>query len=116
MTSYDFKSLHFEFRLADLFPLLPSYPDLANRPANAAPLPRGKIEELRVMIEKQLETEAAAFERNGSGKRALTADDRFLQTALQSGTVSDRVAAMSLMVQQAPVQRLAILDRFVCLA
>jgi hypothetical protein len=72
------------------------------------------MEELRIMLEKQLEREAEQFEqKHGSGGgRAMTADDRFLQTVLQSGTVSDKVAAMTLMVQQAPLMRLSILDRY----
>ncbi len=88
--------------------------DLPNRPANAAPLPRPKMEELRISLEnKILADSVAAGDGTAKGKGGgRGADDRFLQTVLHSGTVSDRVAAMTLVVQQAPLLRISVLDRY----
>jgi hypothetical protein len=87
--------------------------DIPNRVANAAPLPRAKIEELRLTMDAALHADATAAESSlKNSKRHASADDKFLATVLQSGTVSDKVAAMTLVVQQAPHERINVLDRY----
>jgi ribosome biogenesis protein MAK21 len=66
-------------------------------PAGARPLGEAAVEELRAAADRLLEQEAGAFERDLARRNA--ADSRWLSQVRRSGTTSDKVAAMTLLVQ-----------------
>lgn len=81
------------------------YEAAANLPAlKAAPGARAPneaaVEELRAAADRLLEQEAGAFERDLARRNA--ADSRWLSQVRRSGTTSDKVAAMTLLVQVRP--------------
>ncbi|POM58320.1 CCAAT-box-binding transcription factor [Phytophthora palmivora] len=65
-------------------------------------------DELVVTLKKQaqqlLETEVARFEAHKSGK--MSSDDKYLATMMKSGTLADRVAALTLTSQASPLHSL----------
>ncbi|KAJ2742504.1 RNA-binding ribosome biosynthesis protein mak21 [Coemansia sp. BCRC 34301] len=54
--------------------------------------------------EQLLDSENALYDKRGTGKKSLSTSDRsFVSNILSSGTLSDRVSALTLIVQESPV-------------
>ena len=82
--------------------------------AAAAPVTLGNGSALRALGEAALATEVAAWEAHrASGE---TGDDRYMAQVLKSGTLADKVAALTLMLQESPVHRLGALDQLLATA
>lgn len=58
-----------------------------------------------------LEAEAKLYEQRERRKVRSASDERWLQTMLVSGTMSDRLAALALLVQESPPHQLNVLDK-----
>ena len=77
-------------------------------------LSAGERSALKVRAEGEF---AAEVERWTKAKKANeTGDDRYMLQVLKSGTLADKVAAMTLLVQESPVHRLETLDALLALA
>ncbi|KAF5834970.1 CBF/Mak21 family-domain-containing protein [Dunaliella salina] len=76
-----------------------------------APLTDEQIDELRQRCEGILANEAAAFEREL--KRRNLADYKWIMQVKRSGTTSDKVAAITLQVQESVVANLSSLDSLI---
>ncbi|KAJ2849542.1 RNA-binding ribosome biosynthesis protein mak21 [Coemansia brasiliensis] len=62
--------------------------------------------------EQQLEIENELYEKHGQRQKSLsTADKSFVANILSSGTLSDRVSALTLMVQESPVHNIKALNQ-----
>mmetsp|Transcript_5359 Transcript_5359/g.7534 ORF Transcript_5359/g.7534 Transcript_5359/m.7534 type:complete len:733 (-) Transcript_5359:7-2205(-) len=59
-------------------------------------------------------TEISAWETEK--KKHENGDDRYIQQIIKSGTLSDKVAAMTLMVQESPVHRFATLENLLAMS
>ena len=82
----------------------------ASQDAGAAVVP---AEARRVGCEL-LAADVTAWER--SKERSEDGDDRYMKQVLRSGTMADKVAAMTILVQESPVHRLSTLDSLMALA
>jgi len=71
------------------------------------------VEECVKLAQEKLAAVVSHFEAlNGS----RSSDARWLSTVMSSGTLSDKVAGMTLMVQEAPLYRLAVIDALLAMA
>lgn len=70
--------------------------------------------EKKRLAEKLLEQEVARFEAKKSGK--MSSDDKYLATMIKSGTLSDRVASLTLTVQASPFHSLPRLGQLIAMA
>ncbi|KIY94505.1 Uncharacterized protein MNEG_13456 [Monoraphidium neglectum] len=77
-------------------------------PAGRPPLGEEAAEKLRAAGEQLIEREAAAFERDLEKRNA--ADHRWLGQVRRGGTTADKVAAMTLLVQESAAANLKSLD------
>ena len=68
----------------------------------------------KLLAEELWKAEVAAFEGAKGSKRS--ADDRFMKMTLSSGTLTDKVAAMTLMVQESPMHRVKTMDILMAMA
>jgi ribosome biogenesis protein MAK21 len=83
-------------------------------PMQPTPIEPAVIQRLRASAEKLLSTEVSAYEsRKGA---SMSADDKWMRTVISSGTSSDKLAAMTLLVQQSPLHNLRHLDGLLHLA
>jgi ribosome biogenesis protein MAK21 len=78
-------------------------PNAKNRPSPAA------VDAFQQRGEKLIEEATAAH----VARREASADgdDKFMEQMLKAGTLADRVAAMTLRVQQSPVHGLPMIDQ-----
>ncbi|KAK9820060.1 hypothetical protein WJX72_005600 [[Myrmecia] bisecta] len=81
---------------------------LPQYPADAVTTDEALIEERRAVAERALENEAALFEKDLGRKNGQ--DARWLQQVRRSGTVTDKVAAMTLLLQESAVANIKSLD------
>lgn len=72
------------------------------------------VEEKKKLAEKVLSEETSELERRKTASN--NADDRWMRTVVSSGTTADKVAAMTLMVQEAPILRLRLIDQLISMA
>ncbi|CAN0202228.1 unnamed protein product, partial [Phaeothamnion confervicola] len=72
------------------------------------------VQRLREAARRLFDAEVAAWELRRARKQ--TGDDKWLAQVLRAGTLSDRVAALTLQVQESPPHRLAALDKLVDMA
>jgi len=72
------------------------------------------LEAFRARAVAAFETEVARWE--AARENRETGDDRYMRQVLKSGTLSDKVAAMTLLVQESPVHRFATLEALVGMA
>lgn len=64
--------------------------------------------------EQLLETENGVYEKSGAVQRSLSTRDRsFVSNILSSGTLSDRVSALTLIVQESPVHSIRALGQLI---
>ena len=77
-------------------------------------IPDGIMQRIVHIAEKLLQAEVQAFEARVA--TSSTAEDKWRRTALVSGTASDKLAAMTLLVQNSPVHALRHLDGLLSLA
>jgi hypothetical protein len=75
-------------------------------------LPR-TVEECQTLAQERLAAVVAHFEEVNGGR---SSDARWLSTVLTSGTLSDKVAGMTLLVQEAPLYRVAVIDQLLAMA
>ena len=68
----------------------------------------------KLLAEELWKADVAAFEGAKGSKRS--ADDRFMKMTLSSGTLTDKVAAMTLMVQESPMHRVKTMDILMAMA
>ena len=76
-------------------------------------------EALKVRAQQLLEAEVMRYDRAGKGQRRDGPgqnNSEFLKKVLGSGTLTDKMASMTLMVQEAPMVRLAVLDMLLKMA
>ena len=86
-------------------------PPLGKKAAPAASKNAPDLKTLEAFRQKGQEVlEAASKRYTEKRERKATGDDKFMEQMLQSGTLSDRVSAMTLRVQQSPVHELGTLD------
>ncbi|KAL7689992.1 putative CCAAT-binding factor [Plasmopara halstedii] len=69
---------------------------------------------LKQQAQQLLETEVARFEAQKSSK--MSSDDKYLATMMKSGTLSDRVAALTLTIQASPLHSLLRLGQLITMA
>lgn len=70
--------------------------------------------EKKKLAQRLLEQEVARFEAKKSGK--MSSDDKYLATMIKSGTLSDRVASLTLTVQSSPFHSIARLGQLIAMA
>jgi hypothetical protein len=73
-----------------------------------------RVSALRSKGEAALAAAVASFDK--ARRDHPSSDDKWMQTVLKSGTLSDKIAAMSLLVQQSPLHTLSTLDQLLSLA
>ncbi|TYZ63547.1 hypothetical protein PybrP1_005220 [[Pythium] brassicae (nom. inval.)] len=84
------------------------------KPEGDAQLPAAEAEAAKRHAQRLLEAEVARFEAQKSAR--LSSDDKYLATMMRSGTLADRVAALTLTVQSAPFHNLARLSQLITMA
>lgn len=72
------------------------------------------VVEKKKFAQQLLEQEVQRFEAKKSGK--MSSDDKYLATMIKSGTLSDRVASLTLTVQGSPFHSLAKLGQLIAMA
>ncbi|KAG6971121.1 hypothetical protein JG688_00004560 [Phytophthora aleatoria] len=70
--------------------------------------------QLKQQAQQLLENEVARFETQKSGK--MSSDDKYLATMMKSGTLADRVAALTLTSQASPLHSLLRLGQLITMA
>ncbi|ETP07141.1 hypothetical protein F441_16529 [Phytophthora nicotianae CJ01A1] len=70
--------------------------------------------QLKQQAQQLLENEVARFETQKSGK--MSSDDKYLSTMMKSGTLADRVAALTLTSQASPLHSLVRLGQLITMA
>lgn len=70
------------------------------------------LEQINSAVEPLFAQEVAKYQKS----KALNGDERWMNDVIKSGTLSDKVAALALRVQQAPVHELESLDLLVSMA
>lgn len=94
--------------------------NLSNIFQNTAPVPlnRSQADAIKRHAADLFECAVAAFEaRPAGGKQGTgqsgrsTNDEKFLRSVLTSGTMSDKIAAMTILVKENPLLRLNTLDK-----
>jgi len=70
--------------------------------------------EKKKLAQRLLEQEVARFEAKKSGK--MSSDDKYLATMIKAGTLSDRVASLTLTVQGSPFHSIARLGQLIAMA
>lgn len=70
--------------------------------------------EKKKVAQRLLEQEVARFEAKKSGK--MSSDDKYLATMIKAGTLSDRVASLTLTVQGSPFHSVARLGQLIAMA
>lgn len=73
-----------------------------------------RLAEVRARAQAALDADAVAFDKER--RDAPSGDDRWMRSVMAGGTLTDKIAAMALLVQQAPLQSLRTLDVLVSLA
>ena len=71
------------------------------------------VEECHTLATERLAAVVEHFETVNAGR---SSDARWLSTVMTSGTLSDKVAGMTLMIQESPLYRLGILDKLLAMA
>ncbi len=85
-------------------------------PVNADAIPDAPTtEKLREAAKEAHDTAVAGYEAGKAGAKE-SSDSKWMQTVLRSGTTSDKVAAMTLLVQESPMHNLASLQKLLDLA
>lgn len=85
-------------------------------PVNADATPDAPTtEKLREAAQEAHDTAVAGYEAGKAGAKE-SSDSKWMQTVLRSGTTSDKVAAMTLLVQESPMHNLASLQKLLDLA
>ncbi|CAM9779438.1 unnamed protein product, partial [Discosporangium mesarthrocarpum] len=100
-------------------PLLPTPEEIGEGKSGSSVRAEGSvtpegIRELHSAAKAVLDAEVAAWEEQRA--RHATGDDRWVEQVLRTGTLSDKVAALTLKVQESPTHRLSTLDRLLDLA
>lgn len=72
------------------------------------------VQRLKSQAQKLVEDEVQRYEAKKSGK--LSSDDKYLATMMKSGTLADRVAALTLTVQASPFHGLSRLSQLITMA
>ena len=101
-------------QVAHWFELLPLPKPAKKGVKEAAPPTAEEVAAARVRGDELLAADVEAFERYK--KKTADGDDRYMQQVLKAGTIADKVAAMTLLVQESPVHRLSTLDALLALA
>ena len=81
---------------------------------SGAPPGKAAADEARKRARELLAADTAAWDK--LKKKSEDGDDRYMKQVLKSGTMADKVAAMTLLVQESPVHRLSVLDNLMALA
>ena len=81
---------------------------------SGAPPGKAAADETRKRARELLAADTAAWDK--LKKKSEDGDDRYMKQVLKSGTMADKVAAMTLLVQESPVHRLSVLDNLMALA
>ena len=93
-----------------------SSPYAAVAPINADTVPDAPTtEKLREAANEAHDTAVAGYEAGKAGAKE-SSDAKWMQTVLRSGTTSDKVAAMTLLVQESPMHNLGSLQKLLDLA
>ncbi len=92
----------------------------ADADGDAAPVSDYWVTKLEKYAASVLELEAGNFKKtnfqsHGKGKRQGSSDMAYLQTVLKSGTLSDKVSAHVVLLQESPVHNLAALEALVAM-
>ncbi|EMD35825.1 hypothetical protein CERSUDRAFT_138554 [Gelatoporia subvermispora B] len=86
---------------------LPALPAASTAPA--APTP-AQLSELQTRAADLLTKDAAAYQASSASTGNSASDTQFLQTILTKGTLSDRLSALTLLVQSSPVHNAKALE------
>ena len=92
-------------------------PDAASPQPGVRPLDPSLVLQYRQLADAELEKELVAFRAHRSG--SASSDEQWVEKSARSGggaTLSDRIAAMILLITGSPVHRLDILDQLLLLA
>ncbi|GAB9472571.1 Ccaat-box-binding transcription factor [Globisporangium polare] len=81
---------------------------------DASKLPEAQIEAKKRHAQRLLEEEVQRFEMKKGGK--MSSDDKYLATMMKSGTLADRVAALTLTIQSSPFHCLSRLGQLITMA
>lgn len=81
---------------------------------DASKLPEAQIEAKKRHAQRLLEEEVQRFETKKGGK--MSSDDKYLATMMKSGTLADRVAALTLTIQSSPFHSLSRLGQLITMA
>ena len=84
-------------------------------PEEAAAADAGRVEQARGAAQAAHDAAVAAHEASKAGAKD-SSDSKWMQTVLRSGTTSDKVAAMTLLVQESPMHNMASLQKLLDLA
>lgn len=81
---------------------------------DASKLPEAQIEAKKRHAQRLLDDEVQRFEMKKGGK--MSSDDKYLATMMKSGTLADRVAALTLTIQSSPFHCLSRLGQLITMA
>lgn len=82
--------------------------------AAGAKVPEAEVEASKRHAQRLLEAEVARFEAQKGAR--MSSDDKYLATMMRSGTLADRVAALTLTIQSAPFHSLSRLQQLITMA
>lgn len=88
---------------------------LAKAADTSRKIPSAQLEEMCAAVELVYTKEADHYA-EGKKSKKKSSDDKWFDDVIKSGTLSDRVAALALMVQESPPHQLTILDQLVAIA
>ena len=79
---------------------------------------KSALDSLILNVDAAFQDEVAAYQRVRSkqGGAGASADQKWMHDMITSGTLSDKVAALTLLVQESPLHELQTLDMLVCMA
>ncbi|KAL7748284.1 RNA-binding ribosome biosynthesis protein mak21 [Sorochytrium milnesiophthora] len=85
-----------------------------DRKQRSASMPSHReVEEAKALGATALATDAALY---AKGQGLSTADSEFLKTILHGGTLTDRISALTLLVQQSPLHNLRAFEQLIAMA
>ncbi|XP_046974375.1 CCAAT/enhancer-binding protein zeta [Vanessa cardui] len=87
------------------------YQQLPEEPSSSTSLPDEKVEELRKEASSALHGDTLAYETKSS--RSGSSDQQWARTLLTKGTIGDRVAAATILIQDNPIHNLTALRNLI---
>ena len=96
---------------------VPELPDVSGKDRKRkSPKYQASAEQLKTRAMERLESDIARHDSKADQRKGSTTNSDFLRKVISSGTLTDKMASMLLMIQEAPMHRLPVLDALLKMA